>query len=344
MGNSNGTLADYWDAIESTPGLQGGFIWEFWDHGLIQTLPDGRTAGPTAATSATSPTTATSCATAWSGPTAARSPRCGSTSGWRRRFGSGRGCGSRPGPGRDRQSPAFPRPWLAAGRLLADRRRRRDRRRDVRAAGAWAGRAGECRLAGLGRAVGWLGRGVPDRSGHDRGSIGLGTGKVRGLCRAGACRRRPCRRRSPNDRRRPRRHRASRRRGQPPGPGLHRPTGPRALARTDRQRPDRRDGGALGAGRRRPPRAPARRHRAERRGDRRPQRLHDRGRHRGPPRGDLHAAPAARSRWSRPSSCPTPSTTCRASGPCWNFGRATSPCAGSARGHMRPTRTASAVA
>ena len=43
MGNSNGTLADYWDAIETTPGLQGGFIWEFWDHGLVQELPDGRT-------------------------------------------------------------------------------------------------------------------------------------------------------------------------------------------------------------------------------------------------------------------------------------------------------------
>ncbi len=41
MGNSNGTLAEYWDAIESTPGLQGGFIWEFWDHGLVQSLPDG---------------------------------------------------------------------------------------------------------------------------------------------------------------------------------------------------------------------------------------------------------------------------------------------------------------
>ena len=37
MGNSNGTLAEYWDAIESTPGLQGGFIWEWWDHGLVQT-------------------------------------------------------------------------------------------------------------------------------------------------------------------------------------------------------------------------------------------------------------------------------------------------------------------
>lgn len=43
MGNSNGSLADYWDVIESTPGLQGGFIWEWKDHGLRQTLPDGTT-------------------------------------------------------------------------------------------------------------------------------------------------------------------------------------------------------------------------------------------------------------------------------------------------------------
>jgi beta-galactosidase len=41
MGNSNGTLAEYWDAIESTHGLQGGFIWEFRDHGLVQERPDG---------------------------------------------------------------------------------------------------------------------------------------------------------------------------------------------------------------------------------------------------------------------------------------------------------------
>ncbi len=41
MGNSNGTLAEYWEVIESTPGLQGGFIWEMWDHGPVQTLPDG---------------------------------------------------------------------------------------------------------------------------------------------------------------------------------------------------------------------------------------------------------------------------------------------------------------
>ena len=41
MGNSNGTLAEYWEAIESTPGLQGGFLWEWRDHGLVQRLPDG---------------------------------------------------------------------------------------------------------------------------------------------------------------------------------------------------------------------------------------------------------------------------------------------------------------
>jgi beta-galactosidase len=41
MGNSNGCLADYWEAIERLDGLQGGFIWEWWDHGLRQRLPDG---------------------------------------------------------------------------------------------------------------------------------------------------------------------------------------------------------------------------------------------------------------------------------------------------------------
>lgn len=45
MGNSNGTLADHWAAIEATPGLQGGFIWEFRDHGILQRVNDGRPAG-----------------------------------------------------------------------------------------------------------------------------------------------------------------------------------------------------------------------------------------------------------------------------------------------------------
>ena len=42
MGNSNGSLADYWDAIERTPGLQGGFIWDWVDQGLRRESPDGR--------------------------------------------------------------------------------------------------------------------------------------------------------------------------------------------------------------------------------------------------------------------------------------------------------------
>jgi beta-galactosidase len=42
MGNSNGSLADYWDAFEKYPGLQGGFIWEWIDHGLRQTTADGQ--------------------------------------------------------------------------------------------------------------------------------------------------------------------------------------------------------------------------------------------------------------------------------------------------------------
>lgn len=42
MGNSNGSLKDYWDAITATPGLQGGFIWEWIDHALSKKDADGR--------------------------------------------------------------------------------------------------------------------------------------------------------------------------------------------------------------------------------------------------------------------------------------------------------------
>jgi beta-galactosidase len=41
MGNSNGSLADYVDAFETHDGLQGGFIWEWKDHGLAHRKPDG---------------------------------------------------------------------------------------------------------------------------------------------------------------------------------------------------------------------------------------------------------------------------------------------------------------
>ena len=42
MGNSNGSLADYWHAFDTTAGLQGGFIWEWKDHGITQRTDDGK--------------------------------------------------------------------------------------------------------------------------------------------------------------------------------------------------------------------------------------------------------------------------------------------------------------
>ncbi len=43
MGNSTGNLKEYWDAIESLPGLQGGYIWDWVDQGLTRTDDHGRT-------------------------------------------------------------------------------------------------------------------------------------------------------------------------------------------------------------------------------------------------------------------------------------------------------------
>ena len=37
MGNSNGSLSDYWEAFERYPGLQGGYLWEWLDHGIRET-------------------------------------------------------------------------------------------------------------------------------------------------------------------------------------------------------------------------------------------------------------------------------------------------------------------
>jgi len=41
MGNSTGNLRDYWDVIELYPVLQGGFIWDWVDQGLLETGDDG---------------------------------------------------------------------------------------------------------------------------------------------------------------------------------------------------------------------------------------------------------------------------------------------------------------
>ena len=41
MGNSNGSLHEYFEAFATVPGLQGGFIWEWVDHGIIKQTADG---------------------------------------------------------------------------------------------------------------------------------------------------------------------------------------------------------------------------------------------------------------------------------------------------------------
>ncbi len=41
MGNSNGSLKEYWEAFENVKGLQGGFIWDWVDQGLKETDENG---------------------------------------------------------------------------------------------------------------------------------------------------------------------------------------------------------------------------------------------------------------------------------------------------------------
>jgi beta-galactosidase len=43
MGNSNGSLADYWNVFENYSGVQGGFLWEWIDHGIKRHLSSGQT-------------------------------------------------------------------------------------------------------------------------------------------------------------------------------------------------------------------------------------------------------------------------------------------------------------
>ena len=42
MGNSNGSLSDYFHLFRTLPGVQGGFIWEWMDHSFIRETEDGR--------------------------------------------------------------------------------------------------------------------------------------------------------------------------------------------------------------------------------------------------------------------------------------------------------------
>ena len=221
--------------------------------------PTAGAAGPTAATSATSPTTATSCLRrAGLARPHARSRRCGSTSALAAPVRiDGTASGPRGGPGRDRQPPALPRPRLAAAELRADGRRRRDRRRRVRPAGARARRSERWSTCPAGSPGGRSGRGVPDRPDHH--GRGRRTGRRAGfeVCAVQLPLGRTTR---PSPRSEPAAptptaDAVDRRRRRPPRPpASRRAPDPRPVARPDRQRPDRRHGGALGGGRRRPPR------------------------------------------------------------------------------------------
>ena len=76
MGNGPGGLAEYQELFERHPRCQGGFVWEWIDHGHPR---HAASASPTAATSASRCTTATSSPTACSSPTARRRPGCSSS-------------------------------------------------------------------------------------------------------------------------------------------------------------------------------------------------------------------------------------------------------------------------
>ncbi|MFA6784115.1 MAG: glycoside hydrolase family 2 TIM barrel-domain containing protein [Sphaerochaeta sp.] len=50
MGNSNGSLSDYWETIRNSRGIQGGFIWDWVDQGILVDA-EGKPVGPRVATS-----------------------------------------------------------------------------------------------------------------------------------------------------------------------------------------------------------------------------------------------------------------------------------------------------
>ena len=162
MGNSNGTLAEYWDAIESTPGLQGGFIWEWWDHGLVQRLPDGRTRWAYGGDFGDQPNDGNFCIDGLVWPDRRPKPAL-----WEHkqlaapvRVALARADDGRRGSSRDREPPGRPRSWLAAGALRADPRRRYRRGRRARVAGRGTGERGAVELPGAATATGdreaWL--------------------------------------------------------------------------------------------------------------------------------------------------------------------------------------------
>ncbi len=191
MGNSNGTLAEYWDAIESTPGLQGGFIWEWWDHGLVQRLPDGTQRWAYGGDFGETPHDGNFVADGMNWPDRRPKPamwehkRLAAPVGAVRR--SRRAAGGRRAA---HEPPGLHRSRLAARQLRARGRRRADRRRRRRPADARARGTSPDQPPGLGDPTDrWRRRGVADRSPSDGRRTGLGASatsrSVRSSCRSG---------------------------------------------------------------------------------------------------------------------------------------------------------------
>ena len=305
MGNSNGTLAEYWDAIESTPGLQGGFIWEFWDHGLVQRLPDGPQRWAYGGDFGDEPNDGNFCADGLVWPDRRPKPAM-----WEHRAIAARsGC---PGVARlagrasSRSSNRQHFPglgWLT--RRLGAGGRRRDASAAARSTlpALGPGEHGPALLPRLDRVRRSTGfRGLAHCPLPDHGRAGLGAARGSRVAAAAA-----------RGRRRPELRSAapsptgvgSRRTGGGRAGGRarrRRPTRPRpargaadagAVARTDGQRPVRRHRGRLGGRRPRSVRAAARRDRTRRRHDRRSQQVRGPRWGRRPTRGGSIACPAA---------------------------------------------------
>ena len=341
MGNSNGTLAEYWDAIESTPGLQGGFIWEFWDHGLVQRLPDGTERWAYGGDFGDTPNDGNFCADGlvwpdrrpkpamWEHKALAAPVRIGglhdrragileivnrqafSDLGWLRArwelaidgrvTTSGDATLEDVGPGE--RGAAVLAGWVDPS--LEPGAEAWLTVRFVTAEDAsWAPAGFEVAAAQL--AIG----GSPEAAGGSGDRIGDGRPTRRGRCGRAA---RPS--------------------------GARRRTDPVALAGPDRQRPIRRDRRPVAGLGPRPARAPARRDRARRRRDDRPERIPGADRARRSPTSRRSGRwPVAASGSTRSPSCPTSWPTCPGSGRSSSSAPGSSGSPGSGPGPTRPTR------
>ena len=179
MGNSNGSLADYWEAIERHPGLQGGFIWEWCDHGLRTRAPDGREHFAYGGHFGDEPNDANFCCDGLVGP-GPDAPR-GAPRAQEARPAAARPP-ARPAPRapRAREPPGLPRPRGPPGALRGDRRRA-DRAARPRAAAAPRARCARGAARSAAPPGARAGRGGPPAAAlRDRARERLRAGGLRG--------------------------------------------------------------------------------------------------------------------------------------------------------------------